>query len=295
MFANKVLAPALVAALALLLTVLAGCESGTEAEAPEGSAASQVEGSAQPGEAAGEGEPRRAVLSDELPYAEVNDELVYGHFVFPSDMIDPLPAVVMIHERWGLTDTARARADELASEGYIVLAVDLFQRKTTRDPAEARELMAAIIEDPEPVKENIRKAIEFVNMAAGAPSTAVLGWGFGGTWAIDAASLLPDKVNAAVVYYGQVTSDEGKLRPVTAPILGLFGGKDRAVKLESVEALRESLDRLRKEYDIQVYSDAGSGFANPSSNNYDPAAAADAWQRTLEFLKTHLAESDDES
>ena len=155
--------------------------------------------------------------------------------------------------------------------------------------------MAAIYEDPEPATENIQKAIEFVNMTAGAPSTAVLGWGFGGTWAVNAASLLPDEVNAAVVYYGQVSSDEEKLRPVQAPILGLFGGKDRAVQLESVGALRTSLDRLRKEYDIQVYSDAGHGFANPSSNNYDPAAAADAWRRTLEFLRTHLAESGDES
>lgn len=295
MSANKVVAPALIAALALLLTGLVACESGTETEMPEASSTPQVDGSSERRDAAGEREPRRAVLSDELPYAEINEELVYGHFVFPSDMIDPLPAVVMIHERWGLTDTARARADELAAEGYIVLAVDLFQKKTTRDPAEARELMAAIYEDPEPATENIQKAIEFVNMTAGAPSTAVLGWGFGGTWAVNAASLLPDEVNAAVVYYGQVSSDEEKLRPVQAPILGLFGGKDRAVQLESVGALRTSLDRLRKEYDIQVYSEAGHGFANPSSNNYDAAAAADAWRRTLEFLETHLAESGDGS
>lgn len=289
MFANKVVESTLVAALALLLVGVAACESGTNSEVPAASAPPQVEGSSEAGRADGEQGPRRAVFSDELPYAEIDDELVYGHFVFPSDMIDPLPAVVMIHERWGLTDTIRARADELAAEGYIVLAVDLFKRKTTRSPAEARVFMAEAIENPDSLAENVRNAIQFVSMTAGAPRTAVLGWGFGGTWAVHTASLMPDEVNAAIIYYGQVTTDEEKLRPVTAPILGLFGGKDRAVKLESVGELRVSLERLRKDFEIEIYPEAGSGFANPSSNKYDPVAAADAWRRTLEFLETHLA------
>ena len=93
MSANKIVAPSLIAALALLLTGLVACESGTETEVPEASSTPQFDGSSERRDAAGEREPRRAVLSDELPYAEINEELVYGHFVFPSDMIDPLPAV----------------------------------------------------------------------------------------------------------------------------------------------------------------------------------------------------------
>ena len=78
--------------------------------------------------------PRRAVVSERLPYAEVNDELVYGHFVFPADMVEPLPAIIMIHEWWGLNDNIRSMADRLAGEGYIVLAVDLFGGETARRP-----------------------------------------------------------------------------------------------------------------------------------------------------------------
>lgn len=295
MFANKVVEPALVAVLALSLIGLAACDSGTEATAPAEGASALAGTAAETREARVQSQARRAVISDQLPYGEVEDELVYGHFAFPSDMIEPLPAVVMIHERWGLNDAARERADELAAEGYIVLAIDLFQGKTTTHPAEARDFIMAVIDNPDTAAGNIRSAVEFVSETAGAPSTAVLGWGFGGTWAVNAASLLPDEVDAAIVYYGQVTSDEARLQSVTAPILGLFGEKDRVVKLESINALRTSLDRLRKDYEIQVYPGAGSGFADPQSNRYDAAAADDAWRRTLEFLRVHLAGSDEAS
>lgn len=295
MIASKFVDRSLFAALVLTLVGLVACESGTEQDASVASAPVQADGSPGTTEGSAEEEPRRAVLSDELPYAEIGDELVYGHFVFPTDMIDPLPAVVLIHDRWGLTDAIRARADELASEGFIVLAVDLFRGKTTKNPAEARVFMAAAIEDPDAVADNIRNAIEFVNMTAGAPGTATLGMGFGGTWAVNAASLQPDEVQAAIVYYGQVTSDEDKLRPVKAPILGLYGGKDRVVNPESVETLRATLDRLRLVYEIQVYPEARGGFANPASSNFNRAATRDSWRRTLAFLRTHLAESAEDS
>ena len=60
--------------------------------------------------------PARPVVSERLAYAEVGDELVYGHFVFPEDMVEPLPAVIMIHEWWGLNDNVRAMADRLAQD-----------------------------------------------------------------------------------------------------------------------------------------------------------------------------------
>ncbi len=231
----------------------------------------------------------RAIISEDMPYAEVGDELVYGYFVAPSDMFEPLPAVIMIHEWWGLTDEMRARADRLASQGYIVLAVDLFGGQTASDPTAARKLMLSVVEDPESANENIRGAFEFVSETAGAPRVGAIGWRFGGTWALNTALLYPDDLDAAVVYYAQVTSDEDELRPVNTPILGLFAGDDVSIKPDQVEALKSALEALRKDYDIQVYPGARQRFASESANTYDATAANDAWNRTLDFLGRHLA------
>lgn len=245
---------------------------------------------ADTGSVAGDGDREvRAVISEEMPYVEVGEVLVYGYFVAPSDMFEPLPAIIMIHEWWGLNDDIRAAADRLAAQGYIVLAVDLFGGRTAADSASARKLMLSVVEDPESANANIRGAFEFVSSVAGAPRVGALGWRFGGTWALNTAILLPDELDATVIYYAPVTNDEEKLRPVEAPILGLFAGDDVSIKTESVEAFKAALEALRKDYEIQIYAGVGQRFASKSARNYDRTAADDAWNRTLEFLERHLA------
>ena len=239
--------------------------------------------------------PQRAVISERLPYAEVGDELVYGYFVFPSDMIEPLPAVIMIHEWWGLNDNIRAMADRLAGEGYIVLAVDLFRGEVATTAAAARQLMLRVVENPQPASDNIRAAYAFVNDIAGAPRIASLGWCFGGGWSLNAAMLLPNELDAAVIYYGQVTDDEEQLGPVNVPILGLFGAKDTGIKVASVQAFDAALERLRKPHEIHIYPDADHAFANPTGRAYNAKVADDAWQKTLDFLTRTLAVAAPES
>ncbi len=233
--------------------------------------------------------PRRPVISENLAYAEINDALVYGYFVFPTNMIEPLPAIIVIHEWWGLNDNVRVMANRLAAEGYIVLAVDLFGGKIAANPSEARKLMVAVVENPERAAENIRRAYEFVDDTAGAPSIGSLGWCFGGGWSLNTAMLFPDKLDASVIYYGQVTEDEDKLRPISAPILGLFAAEDRGIRVESVQAFEKSLERLRKDFEIHIYPNVGHAFANPTGRNYNAEAAEDAWQKTLEFLRQNLS------
>jgi len=237
--------------------------------------------------------PAQPVVSDpRMPYAEVGDQNVYGYFSAPSDVFEPLPALIVIHEWWGLNDNVRAMADRLAGEGYMVLAVDLYNGKTASSPGEARAMMLEVVEDPEQARENIRGAYEFL-VTAGAPRIGSLGWCFGGGWSLNTAKLFPDDLDAAVIYYGQVTDDDEELRPISAPILGLFGAEDTGIPVDSVEAFRKALQRLRKEHEIQVYPGAGHAFANPTGTNYNADAATDAWEKTVDFLQRHL--SDEES
>lgn len=238
---------------------------------------------------------QRAIVSERLPYAEVEDELVYGYFAFPSDMNDPLPAIIVIHEWWGLNDHVRTMANRLAAEGYIVLAVDLFNGKTGTTAIEARQLMLDVVENPDPAAENIRQAYDFVGSAAGAPRIASIGWGFGGDWALNTAMLFPDELDAVVIYYGQVTDDEDVLRPINTPILGLFGAEDTSTPVKTVQRFEAALERLRKNYEIHIYPTAGFSFANPTSRSYDDKVAEDAWKRTLEFLAYNLVVEEVES
>jgi carboxymethylenebutenolidase len=237
--------------------------------------------------------PQRTIISETLPYAEVEEQLVRGYFVFPADMVDPLPAIIVIHEWWGLNDGVRAMADRLAGEGYIVLAVDLFGGSTAANPAEARNLMLAVVENPENANSNLRQAYDWLRNTAGAPRIASLGWCFGGGWSLNTALLFPDELDASVIYYGQVTSDETALQPLNVPVLGLFGADDRGITVESVNAFAATLEKLGKNFEIEIYPNAGHAFANPTGNNYNPAVAESAWQRTLGFLRLHLAVESD--
>ena len=293
----------LIAGLLSLTMLLTACDSGSLDSPTEQDAATATVEAMAPEQAEATNEasadaqlaPRRAVVVERLPYAEVDDELVYGHFVFPADMIEPLAAIVVIHEWWGLNDNIRAMAERLAGEGYIVLAVDLFGGKVATSPEGARRLMIPVVENPESASENMRQAYEFVNATAGAPRIASLGWSFGGGWSMNTAIMFPDELDAVVIYYGHVSADEDKLRPVDVPILGLFGAEDQSISVESVRAFEAALERLRKNYEIQIYPGAGHAFANPKGANYNAAAADDAWKRTLRFLGQNLSAGADGS
>lgn len=232
--------------------------------------------------------PQRPVVAETLPYAEVDEELVYGHFVFPADMVDPLPGLIVIHEWWGLNEGVRAMADRIAAEGYVVLAVDLFKGQSAVSPADARQLMVEVVENPALAEENIRQAYDFLASTAQAPTIGSLGWCFGGGWSLNTALLFPDQLDAAVIYYGQVTDNEERLAPLDVPILGLFGEEDRGIPVESVRNFEQALENLEKDYEIEIYPGAKHAFANPSGNNYNADVADDAWQKTIAFLDQHL-------
>jgi len=276
---------------------LAGCDKGdtsaanadlqADRENVEAMAREHAQDSTNPSEGA-EIQPQQAVISERLPYGEIDEELVYGHFVFPADMVEPLPAVIIIHEWWGLNDNVKAMSDRLAAEGYIVLAVDLYGGEIASTPSEARQKMISVVENQQLAAANIRQAYEFVDTIAGAPKVGSLGWCFGGGWSLNTAMLFPNDLDAAVIFYGQVTADEDELRPLSTPILGLFGEADDGIPVSSVREFEATLGRLRKDFEIHIYPGAEHAFANPTGDAYDRDAAEDAWQKTIAFLSRTL-------
>jgi carboxymethylenebutenolidase len=115
-----------------------------------------------------------------------------------------------------------------------------------------------------------------------------IGWCMGGGYALDVALQEPE-LAADVINYGHLATDPAALKKINAPILGLFGAQDRGITPDDVKKFGEQLDKLGKKIDVTIYPDAGHAFENPNNKDgYRPQDAADAWNKTVNFLASTL-------
>ncbi len=233
-----------------------------------------------------EGEKPANISGEMVQYATVDAKPVSGYFVSPTDKADA-PMIVVIHEWWGLNDNIKAMADKLAATGYRVLAVDLYGGVSATTPEDAMTTMKSVMAKPELAQANLKQAIGFLE-AKGTQKIGVLGWCFGGAWSLQTGLLAPDKIDAMVIYYGQVDTDKTKLSTLKMPIIGFFGGADKGIPVDGVKAFESALIDVGANAEIKIYPGADHAFANPSGNNYQAEAAEDAWAKTLAFLSTNL-------
>ncbi len=231
--------------------------------------------------------PARRVVSERVRYATLGGIEVHGHLARPADAAGALPGLIVIQEWWGLNDNVRAMADRFAGEGYLVLAVDLYEGQVATSAEAARATMAAAMEKPARLADNLRQAHAYLK-AAGAPKVGVVGWCFGGGWALETALDLGDGIAAAVMYYGRVRLEPAELEGLKAPLLGLFGALDQGIPVAGVRKFEAALKQAGKRAEIVVYEGADHAFANPSGGRYQEAAASDAWRRVTAFLAEHL-------
>lgn len=229
-----------------------------------------------------------AVLAQEFAYGASEERNLVGYFAMPEDVVEPLPGVVMIHEWRGLDEGVRAAARRLAAAGYAVLAIDLFGGIVIDDPAEGGRLTRDILRDREAALDNIRQAHDYLVQYALAPEVAVLGWSFGGTWALEAGIDLPGRFDAVVTYYGEIELSDSRLRQLDAPLLGLFAEHDPTIPLRDVQSFRTRLRDFGKDSEVLIYSDVAHAFASPGESAFDAGAASEAWGTMLEFLESRL-------
>jgi carboxymethylenebutenolidase len=233
-------------------------------------------------------EPARPVTGATVTYATVDGKPAEGYLARPSEGEGPWPGIIVIHEWWGLNDNIRATTRRLAGEGYAALAVDLYGGKSAETAEEARGLVQAALENTRANDANLEQAYEYLTTKERCPKVGVIGWCFGGGFSLQTALLMPDKINACVIYYGHLETAEAKLRPLQMPILGIFGSEDQSIPVEQVRAFQQTLEKLGKHVEIHVYEGAHHAFANPSGTRYDATAAADAWEKTIAFFTANL-------
>jgi len=228
------------------------------------------------------------VTTEEVVYATVGGKQVAGYLARPTAPGEH-PGLLVIHEWYGLNDHVETMARMFAQQGYAALAVDLYGGEAADSPERARALMQAL--DDAAAKDNLRQAYGYLAQTVGAERVGVVGWCFGGGWALQTALLLPEGIDATVIYYGRLVDDREKLATIESPILGHFGAEDQGIPVAGVREFEETLEELGKHAEIHVYEGAGHAFANPSGERYAPEPARVSWGRTLRFLEAHLDET----
>src|SRR5579862_2774724 len=138
------------------------------------------------------------------------------------------PALVVIHEWWGLTDWVKEQTEKLAGQGYVALAVDLYRGKVTSDPEEAHELMRGLPDDR--ALSDLKAAFDYLSTRKDVDRGRIgsIGWCMGGGYSLQLAIHEP-RLAACVVNYGALPTDPQELQQIGAPVLGNFGALDRGI------------------------------------------------------------------
>jgi carboxymethylenebutenolidase len=197
----------------------------------------------------------------------------------------------MIHENRGINDNIKATANLLSKQGYVVLAVDLFQGEVTTDPNRARELSSFVRNNSDIAIENMQSAVSYLSSLenVNASRIASLGWCFGGGQSLQLALNSEEHPLAAtIIYYGNLVNNTEALSKIKWPILGIFGDQDRSIPVNSVKQFGQALNEVGITNEIYIYPGVGHAFANPSNDNYAPKETADAWKKTLAFLDKYV-------
>lgn len=198
------------------------------------------------------------------------------------------PALVVIHEWWGLNDWVKEQASRYAKQGYVALAVDLYRGKVADNPETAHELMRGLPQD-QGVRD-LAGAVRYLESRKDVKRSAMgaVGWCMGGTYAALLAVNAPS-LKAVAINYGALPTEKADLAKIHAAILGNFGGKDQGIPPEAVHKFETAMKALGKSPDLKIYPDAGHAFENPNNKaGYRPEDASDAMQRIDQFFAAHL-------
>jgi len=208
-----------------------------------------------------------------------------GFLARPKD-VGKHPAVIVIHEIWGVVDHIKDVSRRLAKEGYVALAVDLFGRPVS-SLEEARKLREELSEDR--IMGDLNGAFKYLQSLEYVQPKRIgsIGFCMGGGLSLLLACHNKE-LAAAVVFYGRNPTPIDLVKNVQCPILGNYAGADMAIKEADISLLKDTLTRYGKVFDVKIYPGAPHAFFNDTRESYRGEAAKDAWKRTLDFYNKYL-------
>ncbi len=242
-----------------------------------------------------------AIISRELRYTSPEGTTLIGHLALPAQAKDKLAGVVVCPEWWGLTDYPKERADELASQGYAALTIDVYGNgKVTDQASQANEWMSELTSNQNLLMQRAKAGLDALAQQAEVDGSrlAAIGFCFGGKIALDMAREGYD-LKGVVSFHGTLSpkapAEQGKIK---AELLIQHGEADSMVTLDDLEAFRAEMDTAQVSYHVDVYQGAKHGFTNPVADEraranginlgFDAQAAQQSRHAMFKFLERVL-------
>lgn len=194
----------------------------------------------------------------------------------------PVMGILLIPDAYGLDDFTKAEADRLAAQGYLALAVDIYNGQQSSAPGEKANLVA-----------NINATSVLKTLASGmrlfheSPSyrmdrVVAVGWGTGAKFAYEMARENKD-LQGAITFYGPVETDPVSIPKGCAPLSAVYSSTDPVATRANVQAFQHLMKAAGNDF-TAWFIDAGSGWSNPKSPTYNPTEDKEAWKVVMPFL-----------
>ena len=197
------------------------------------------------------------------------------------------PAVIVVHEWWGLNGQIRSVARRLAAEGYVAIVPDLYHGRVADDPEQAHVLSRALESEAALADLDATMAWLAAQPRVQPGRVAVVGFCMGGTFALEYGIHEPG-VRAVVTFYGAPITNAGRLAPLKAPVLAHFGQLDDGIPEDKVNEFRLAMSTAGRPAEVHLYPGAGHAFLNDARPSFQAESARRAWARTLAFLQKQV-------
>lgn len=239
-----------------------------------------------------------ALKAEKVEYKQGSTVLT-GYLVYEDSYPTPRPGVLVVHEWWGLNDHAKKRAEELAREGYIALAVDMYGGgKTTAHPKEAGEWATAVRQSKQVGKERFLAGYELLrnHPLTRKVQLAAIGYCFGGHVVLLMAQEGVD-LKGVVSFHGGLPADKAEPKSFKAKVLVCHGADDPMTTKEQIAAYQDNLRTGGADWQFMVYGGAKHSFTNPEADKisipalaYNKTVDQRSWKLMLSFLDELFAQ-----
>ena len=237
------------------------------------------------------------MIKEENVTYTVNGVLLKGYVAYDQNVKGKRPAVLVVHEWWGLSEYPKMRARMLAELGYIAMAVDIFgDGKTAANPQEAQDLTKPFYQDPGLAKARLDEAIKKIKeySQTDPSNVAAIGYCFGGGVVLNSAKLGSD-LKGVVSFHGGLAGAPADKNLLKAKILVCHGGDDKFVSQKDIDNFKHQLDSIGANYSFKVYPNATHAFTNPNATKtgkefnmpiaYNAEADKNSWNDMKDFFK----------
>ena len=240
-----------------------------------------------------EGEVKIPVADGEIP----------AYRAMPETKNKKFPVVLVVHEIFGVHEWIQDVSRRFAKLGYLAIAPALYARqgdlKTIREIRELQRDIFSKIPDAQAMSD-LDSTVAWAKNNNGNPKKlSITGFCWGGriTWLYAAHN---PQVDAGAAWYGRLVPGDTKnpvqptmpidvAKDLKVPVLGLYGGLDRGIPLDTVQRMQDELKKGRSKSEIIVYPNADHGFHADYRPSYNQEASADAWKKLQDWFRKNDA------